>query len=203
MPGFLVLLFWCWFAVSAAILVRRAFRRVTSEPRSSHPAAAAGTASPVTAAGTASPVAAVAPPPAVALGDVATAAPVTPGAPTPASTATVAPGAVATIADALRGIRLPCDLAPLTGSGGGDEARRVAFYTVGYPAAAVAPQVADELERLGMRFDALTDNAAVAWRDDARVRVTVRTVGTRIGEVADLTYPTAPEHSVVVEFELA
>jgi hypothetical protein len=108
----------------------------------------------------------------------------------------------ATIADALEGIRMPCDLAPLTGTQS-DLDRRVAFVTVGYPAAAVAPEVADELERLGMSFSAMSETTALAERDDVRVKVAVRTVGPALNGIPDPDFPTAPEHSVVVEFELA
>ena len=105
------------------------------------------------------------------------------------------------IASALDGIRLPCDLAPLT-SGIDDFERRAAFFTVGYPAEAVAPEIADELERIGMEFSAISETTALARRDDLQVRVAVHSVGPAINGVADLTFPTAPENSVVVEFEL-
>jgi hypothetical protein len=53
-----------------------------------------------------------------------------------------------------------------------------------------------------MQFNSLSDNVAMAKREDVEVRVAVHAVGPAINGVADLTYPTAPEHSVVVEFEL-
>ena len=54
-----------------------------------------------------------------------------------------------------------------------------------------------------MAFNALSDTTAVAEREDVRVKIAVRTVGPSINGIADPLYPTAPEHSVVVEFELA
>jgi hypothetical protein len=108
----------------------------------------------------------------------------------------------ATIANALDGIRLPCDLTPLMGTSN-DIDRRAAFYTVGYPAEAVAPEIADELERIGMEFNTVTDNVAFAKRDDVQVRVAVRSVGPAVNGIADDRYPAAPAHSVVVEFEIA
>jgi hypothetical protein len=193
MPGILVVVFWCWFAVSVGILVRRTFRRVGGGRSRPHATgAAAGTAWPTRAD--------LGEPGADGTAPVHTPAAVP--APEPASTPSV-DGEVASIADALRGIRMPCDLAPLTGPGiDADFTRRAAFYTVGYPPEAVAPEIADELERLGMHFDALTDNTAVARRDDVRVRVVVHAVGASVNGVAHRTYPTAPENSVVVEFEL-
>jgi hypothetical protein len=185
MPGFLAFLFWCWFAVSCAILLRRLVRKVGggNRPR--------GTA---TASASARPPVTWPPLPAEHRS-------VTAGPPDAVVASTAAPKK---LTDALDGIRLPCDLAPLAARDAGlDFDRRAAFFTVGYPAEAVAPSIADELERLGMEFNALSDNVAVATRDDLRVRVAVRSVGSAARNgVADLDYPSAPEHSVVVEFEL-
>jgi hypothetical protein len=189
MRGILVVIFWCWFAVSVGILVRRTFRRVNGRSRPRATGVAAGAPWPMRAD----------------LSESAVAVPETPVAALPPDVVSQTPldGDVASIADALRGIRMPCDLAPLTGLGiDADFTRRAAFYTVGYPPEAVAPEIADELERLGMHFDALTDNIAVARRDDVRVRIAVHAVGASVNGVAHTTYPTAPENSVVVEFEL-
>lgn len=191
MPGFLVFLFWCWFGVSCVILVRRLGRKVGGTNR-----AGTTTASrpPVTW------------PPLPPDARTADAAPTDDAAPVPGTAGAAVPDAVAPkrLTDALDGIRLPCDLAPLAARDAGlDFDRRAAFYTVGYPAEAVAPSIADELERLGMEFNSLSDSVAVATRDDLRVRVAVRSVGSAARNgVADLDYPTAPEHCVVVEFEL-
>lgn len=83
-----------------------------------------------------------------------------------------------------------------------DFERRAAFVTVGYTPDAVAPRVADEIERIGMAFNSLSDDTAVAERDDVRVKIAVRSIGPTIGGVGDPVYPTAPENSVVVEFEV-
>jgi hypothetical protein len=196
MPGILVLVFWCWFAASIVILARRGIRRSTNrtKQRESRPPVVwppLHEIDPLPNEVGAAPDAAGSDPAADA------------DAPRKPNVFTREPRVKrdATIAAALDGIRLPCDLAPLTG-GGNDFERRAAFFTVGYPAEAVAPGIADELERIGMKFNALSENTAVAKRDDVEVRVAVHAVGPAINGVADLTYPTAPEHSVVVEFEL-
>jgi hypothetical protein len=198
MPRVLVIVFWCWTAVSVYILLRRGTRRATG--RSARARGASDTRRPVTWP----PLHEIDPVP----GDadiVSTDA--EPPTTTPVQSVFTRDGLPrptrgATIASVLDGIRLPCDLAPLTG-GLDDLDRRAAFFTVGYPAEAVAPEIADELERIGMEFNAVTANTAVARRDDVRVRVAVHAVGPALNGVADLSYPTAPEHSVVVEFELA
>jgi hypothetical protein len=189
MPRLLVILFWCWFAVSVFILLRRGARRVGG---SSAPARSEVTA-PVRREWP--PLHEIDPVPADDAVDGATDEP-------PAAARGVFGHPTATIATALEGIRMPCDLAPLTGSLA-DIERRVAFFTVGWPAEAVGPEVADELERIGMQFTSLSDNRAVARRDDVEVRVALHSVGSAINGIADPTFPTAPEHSVVVEFELS
>jgi hypothetical protein len=210
MPRVLVILFWCWFAVSMFILVRRGTRRASG--RHAHGRDTSATRRPVSwpplheidpLAGDAEAGSdrAPRPDPSPAPRDVA--------APTrtmfrregPPREGVPRPSRGATIATVLDGIRMPCDLAPLMG-GIDDLDRRAAFFTVGYPADAVAPEIADELERIGMEFNALSDNTAVARRDDVQVRVAVHAVGPALNGIADPTYPTAPEHSVVVEFEL-
>jgi hypothetical protein len=195
MPAVLVVLFWCWFAVSAVILLRRLVRKV-SGPRK--PVAAPRPAREWPPLHEIDPVPAADDAPA----EDAPTAPATPTA-VGRNLFTREPRG-ASIASVLDGIRLPCDLAPLTGLGEGEAntARRATFYTVGYPAEAVAPEIADELERLGLEFNPLTENTAVARRDDVQVRVAVHAVGSAYKGVADVTFPTAPEHSVVVEFEL-
>jgi hypothetical protein len=198
MPGFLVFLFWCWFGVSCVILVRRLGRKVGGTNR-------AGTTTTSRSPVTWPPL----PPDARTANDVAPtddAGHADDAAPAPGTATAAVPDAAAPkrLTDALDGIRLPCDLAPLAARDAGlDFDRRAAFYTVGYPAEAVAPSIADELERLGMEFNSLSDSVAVATRNDLRVRVAVRSVGSAARNgVADLDYPTAPEHCVVVEFEL-
>jgi hypothetical protein len=216
MPGVLVVVFWCWFAVSVAILLRRGVRKYsgggrpaaeTVRPRPEwpplHEIDPVRDGLPV-GVRDADPTAG-----ATGRGADAGAGDVAAGAVNDANDAAPAergvfghPRAARTIASALDGIRLPCDLTPLLGETN-DLDRRAAFYTVGYPPEAVAPEIADELERLGMRFDTVSDNVAVAKRDDVQVRVAVRSVGPAINGVADDRYPAAPANSVVVEFELA
>jgi len=201
MNGILVVAFWCWFVVSLGILFRRAVRKASGrnvQPPTDQPTAASvRIRPPEVAPNDPSTFAAVAGEGRAGTGSIFVREP----AATPSDRGGTADRA-GTIADALQGIRMPCDLMPLTG-GQADFERRAAFVTVGYPAAAVAPEVADEVERLGMAFNALSDTTAVAEREDVRVKIAVRTVGPSVDGIADPLYPTAPEHSVVVEFELA
>lgn len=223
MPRILVIVFWCWFAFSVAVLLRRAFRKTTG--RSSTP-----TQDDLRTRPTWPPLHEIDPLPADtaardepstddaqpaetdAQTDAPTPAPATSepyDAPMPQPAASGARATtqvqtrprVTSLGDALRGIRMPCDLTPLTGTAA-DFERRAAFFSVRYPAETVAPQVADELERIGMTFTATSDNTAIAERDGARVQVTVRSVGAAVDGTTDLVYPTAPEHCVIVELEL-
>jgi hypothetical protein len=210
MSGILIVAFWCWFAVSLGILFRRAVRKASNRPAAG--AATSATAFTPTSAATFTPTpadAVVAPVEhrvAAGSGGPAPGSIFVRATPAPAgsdpSTGTNGTAGTATVADALRGIRMPCDLTPLTGSQA-DFDHRIAFVTVGYPAEAVAPEVADEIERLGMTFHALSETSAIAARDGVRVKVAVHTVGSALNGIADPRYPTAPERSVVVEFELA
>lgn len=225
MPRILVIVFWCWFAFSVAVLLRRAYRKTTSR---STEAVKADTSRP-----TWPPLHEIEPQPApsptvdVPVGDeLAERAPIAEAAVPVEVTESLgqaaAPGSdaappryaasqtatqvqtrtrPASLGDVLRGIRMPCDLTPLTGTSA-DFERRAAFFSVRYPAEVVAPAVADELERIGMTFTTTSDNTAVAERDDARVLVAVRSVGAAVDGTTDLVYPTAPEHCVIVELEL-
>ncbi|HEX7096705.1 MAG TPA: hypothetical protein VF183_12545 [Acidimicrobiales bacterium] len=196
MPGFLVVLFWCWVGVSVVILLRRAIRKTIGRHASTQPPET----SPLTW------------PPLHEIGTVPASndshdtpqpdhEPATTTSTSSTATAVDTARRATTLPAALEGIRLPCDLAPLT-SAAVDFQTRAVFTTGGYPAEVVAPALADELERIGMTFHAVTDNTAIAERDGTRVRVSVRSVGASVNGVTDLVYPTAPENSVIVELEL-
>jgi hypothetical protein len=114
----------------------------------------------------------------------------------PSTDATVAEpvaamGASITVAEAVRGIQMPCDLAPLVGSSpAAVDPHRVVFSTTTATAERVGGALADELERLGFSLRSVADNQAVATKPGAAVTVTIHT---------DLSaFPTAPAGSVVV-----
>ncbi|WP_208027802.1 hypothetical protein [Rhabdothermincola sediminis] len=101
-----------------------------------------------------------------------------------------ATGASITVAEAVRGIQMPCDLAPLVGSSPAVDPHRVVFSTTTATAERVGGALADELERLGFSLRSVADNQAVATKPGAAVTVTIHT---------DLSaFPTAPAGSVVV-----
>jgi hypothetical protein len=95
-----------------------------------------------------------------------------------------------TVAEAVAGIALPCELVPLVGGEARLDPYRVVFSTDRADAAAVGAGLADELERLGYSLRSISDSEAVAVRADLSVAVAV---------VTDLAaFPTAPPGGVVV-----
>ncbi|MEJ5254659.1 MAG: hypothetical protein WHS89_04860 [Acidimicrobiales bacterium] len=104
---------------------------------------------------------------------------------------TAGPGPGGTsVAEAVRGIRMPCGLAPLVGSSTALDPNHVVFSTTETTPEVVGTALADELERLGFTIRSVATNQAVATKPGAQVTVTVHT---------DLrAFPTAPPGSVVV-----
>src|SRR5215203_2611518 len=164
MPPVLAVLFWTWVVVSLVVLVkRRALRRAeraekavevdasgmaVAEPPEDLVAAMAGTPIPETTVETTT---APTPEPAAPVP-----AAVTPPTPPPGFETPVAPvidrpaprsAPAAGIADALVGIRMPCELVPLVFDRLATD--RITLSTVGYPAEVVGRSLADEVERLG------------------------------------------------------
>ena len=106
------------------------------------------------------------------------------------------------VADALTGIQMPCDLAPLTGSGAPDDPTHVVFATEGHPAHRVGVSVGDELERIGCHLEPVDATTLWAERgpDSLEVRIHPDAATTMDGD--ERRFPTASEGSVVVEFSL-
>ena len=190
MPGFLVALYWLWFAVSVVLLVRRRGAR----------RAAARTDAPS--------------PPSPAPDDVraradAFAQRLTAGATAPASmpTRSLAPAsttAVATIGrdttllDVLAGLVVPAPFVPTAAAGRADAAT-VAFRADVDPASARA-RFAQALRELGATVDEALDGSLVARNAVGAVRVDVVTVAA--GTDAAAAYPGASPGSTVVAFRL-
>ena len=148
-------------------------------------------------------------------------APEAPGAPGPAWSATGAgdaPGGsaraglfasagsveqVATIAEALEGISLPCGLTPVIGA---DAAllvdKRVVFSTTEAEAGEVGAAVGDALEALGYDLRSIDEATAVAVRDDATVELGIVARASLPDGEGRPRYPTLPEDAVVLECEL-
>jgi len=101
------------------------------------------------------------------------------------------------VADALMGIRMPCDLVPLVldrlSSG------RITLSTTGYAAEEVGTALADEVERLGYVLRPMSDHEVLATRGATGLRLTIRPPD---ADGRHFEHPTAREDSVVVEITL-
>jgi hypothetical protein len=78
-----------------------------------------------------------------------------------------------TVAEALDGIKLPCDLVPTLMQGDDVDPYKAAFVTSGFSPRTVAANFADELERLDYKIRTDTDNVAIGRRAANEVRVEV------------------------------
>lgn len=174
----LVVVFWLWLFTSLTVYAYRIFRRLTrGKP------ATGRCATPI-----ATPVPGAPLKPGSTLPPLISSPPVTAD---PAAGPEPSDGAPITVAEAVQGIRMPCDLAPLVGSSTAAlDPHRVVFSTTTATAPQVGGALADELERLGFSVRSVADNQAVATKPGATVTVTIHT---------DLSaFPTAPAGSVVV-----
>ena len=110
-----------------------------------------------------------------------------------------APGVpVATIADLLRGIDMPCDLTPWIDDSGKIDPFHVVFLTTGPKAADVGAGFADELERLGFALRTESDTQLTATKDGAALRITIHPDAAGERRDGQRLFPTAPGGSVAV-----
>lgn len=124
-----------------------------------------------------------------------------PGLPQP--TRSPVAGARTTLAEVLRGITMPADLAPLVHVAGTDPTRRAVFCTTGRPVELVGVAVGEELARLGFTIEPVSATDSIARRGDDAVAVRMRAIGPQPPKgPADPAYPTAPAGSVVLDVEL-
>jgi hypothetical protein len=127
-----------------------------------------------------------------------------PSAPAPSRGGLFAPEADAPatpsleVADALKGISMPCELAPTSLADERDDPYVAAFVTTGFSARTVAAQVADELERLGYAIHTERENIAVAVRPDAELRVEIVEDAAMARSGGDRRFPYVPNGSVAV-----
>lgn len=222
MSSVLVWLFWIWLGASVVVLVRR---RVTGKAAATpappdavaadgavpanptddpiaaflaNSAAAAAGEPPVAAEPSAGPAPERTPEPV----GVATAVGPSPGldepvlAPVDRKAPRSAPAAG--IADALVGIRMPCDLVPLVMDR--LSSRRVTLSTTGHPAEVVGTALADELERLGYSLRPLSDRELIATRGVTELRLSINPPG---ADGRHLDHPNARDDAVVVEIALS
>jgi hypothetical protein len=121
----------------------------------------------------------------------------------PTSVGAPARRAPGTVADLLKGIRLPHELAPLTTmaprAGAGD---RVAFWTDLAGAENVGPAFVDELRRIGCEVTQIDVTSFAVIRDDMRALAMFHPDG-RAARIDDsIAFPSVPA-SVVVEIWLS
>ena len=201
MPPVLAVLFWAWVLVSIVFLLhRRSTRRAIARPET-----AADAAPPTDGEEVVPDDAAVDAPVHATVGAPAPSTP-TPPAPPPGFDAVDAPvidrpaprsAPAAGIADALVGIRMPCDLVPLVLDRLATD--HITLSTTGHPAAAVGTALADEVERLGYVVRPLSDHEVLATRGSTDLRLTIRPPGP---DGLHLLHPSARPDSVVVEITL-
>ncbi len=101
------------------------------------------------------------------------------------------------VADALVGIRMPCDLVPLVLNR--LDTDHITLSTTGNPAEVVGTALADEVERLGYVLRPLSDHEVLATRGATELRLTIRPPGP---DGRHLAHPSARDDSVVVEIAL-
>lgn len=211
MPTGLIVLFWIWTGVSVVILLTRSVRRTKRVKATQMITNLKATAKDVIPASEV-PKPAGEPSPAIAALPPVKAFSALPAGPPVAArsgvfakepeAAALPSGARITVADVLRGVQLPHNLAPLTGWNLNDvrEGARAVFVTTNIPAETVGGALADELERIGMEVRSIADDTAIARRGDEAVQVQILVRGSG---PAHPRYPSAPENSVIVQFDLA
>jgi hypothetical protein len=105
------------------------------------------------------------------------------------------------LADAVEGIVMPCDLAPLMGVGP-LKPREVAFFTSGYSPATVGAALSDELERLGYEITPLDDRSIRAARGPDEIEARLLSHEITAAEVMRELHPSAPAGALVAEMKL-
>jgi hypothetical protein len=195
------LVFWIWLGASVVILVRRYLTRKNASEETAAPEEP-GSLSPGMSA-------ALRPDPAPAPPTEAGSPPLIPAAPaasTPGPSHSIfdsepAPAAVTKpMAELVKGITLPCDLAPLV-----DHISRpgviesVAFVTEGIDSAEVGRALGEELRRLGYELQALDQTEALATRDGDRLKIAVHPDPMTVERQGATAFPTATEGDTVAE----
>lgn len=105
-----------------------------------------------------------------------------------------------TLADALGGITMPCELMPLVTDR--FEPRIAAFSTQGFDAAAVGTAVADEFEGLGYELTPIDSRTIDARRGADHVQIRLTSAALDSAAVMEARFPSANPDALVVEFRL-
>jgi hypothetical protein len=205
MPPVLAVLFWIWVLVAVVVLVRRRITR-RNAPLVADELVATEVADVAPVEPPREPQEASTPEPAMAASAPTPVAP--PPVPPPAYEHAAAPvlddrpstreAPAAGIADALVGIRMPCDLVPLVFDRLATD--KITLSTTGYPAEIVGRSLADEVERLGYVVRPLSEREVIATRGVTELRMMIKAPGAD-GRHHD--HPNARDDSVVVEMALS
>ncbi len=208
---------WLWLSVSLAVYGYRLYRRATQGSKQARQAQERGagdrrgpgtdSTGPASAliqnpiAGFDVPPSPVPPSP-VPPSPVPPAPPASIGASAPSTTpASERRTARVPVAEAVQGIQLPCDLAPLLGDINRLDPFDVAFFTRTFDGDHVRDALAAELGRLGFGVTATTSHRLVASRADAELVVTVYPDPMAAVEGGRNLFPTAGDASVVARFQ--
>ena len=105
------------------------------------------------------------------------------------------------LAEALEGIAMPCDLSPLIGDGAANP-REIAFFTNGFDPAVVGTALGDELERLGYALTPVDDSSIRADRGQDQIRARIMGGELTTADVMQELHPSAPAGAIVVELKL-
>ena len=121
--------------------------------------------------------------------------------PSAVATHTDDPPLALSLAEALAGIKMPCELAPLVATEHTD-LRNMLFAATDQPAEMVGTSVADELERLGYNLVPIDDQTIQARRGGTVVEITVYPDKTTATLALGGRATAAPDDVVIVEFQL-
>jgi len=212
-PTPLLVLFYLWVALSVVILVYRLVTRRRRSPRTRVVKASdlevrPASPSTVTVSPPLAPPEAVPPTGAPASGAADGEGPaMAPAAPAPPAASPAAPGAddgpAASLMEALAGIRLPCDLLPMTVVEGRTLGpRELLLVTSGYTGAEVGRALGDAVAALGYSVTPLGSDRALAARGRDEITITIHDRPDTVLAGRRPAFPTAGAGSVVVELRL-
>ena len=106
-----------------------------------------------------------------------------------------------TVVEAIRGIVMPCNLAPVVdGSVSIPNPFRVAFLTADADAVTVGAAIGDELQRLGFTLTTPAATELLARKPGVELRVMLYPTASAARRGLDLIFPAAPANAVGVEF---
>lgn len=109
---------------------------------------------------------------------------------------------IQTLADVMAGFKMPCGLMPLIAGDSSRMDEKAAFVTDEATPEVVGRSIADELERLGMQVSSVSDDVALAQGPNGSLQIQIFITGPAVNGRTHDRFPTAPPHSVIVQFAL-